>query len=154
MYGISQKLNYKMVWQALLLMSVMFMLFIVPASAETVEENSVSIENLETALTAMWLIIAGGIVFLMHAGFSLVEIGLTRTKNTANILMKNFMTVCLGIVVFWAVGWGIMYGADYAGLIGIDQFFLMGADNGYMEQLVVPDGLRSNRCNDRFRCNG
>jgi Amt family ammonium transporter len=75
------------------------------------------------------LIIAGAIVFLMHAGFSLVEIGLTRTKNTANILMKNFMTICLGVVVYWAVGWGIMYGADYAGLIGIDQFFLMGADN-------------------------
>jgi Amt family ammonium transporter len=130
MYGISQKLNYKMVWQALLLMSILSMLFIAPASAETVEENSVAIENLQTALTAIWLILAGGIVFLMHAGFSLVEIGLTRTKNTANILMKNFMTVCLGIVVFWAVGWGIMYGADYAGLIGIDQFFLMGADNG------------------------
>ncbi len=130
MYGISQKLNYKMVWQALLLMSILSMLLIAPASAETVEENSVAIENLQTALTAVWLILAGGIVFLMHAGFSLVEIGLTRTKNTANILMKNFMTVCLGIVVFWAVGWGIMYGADYAGLIGIDQFFLMGADNG------------------------
>ncbi len=130
MYGISQKLNYKMVWQALLLMSILSMLLIAPASAETVEENTVAIENLQTALTAIWLILAGGIVFLMHAGFSLVEIGLTRTKNTANILMKNFMTVCLGIVVFWAVGWGIMYGADYAGLIGIDQFFLMGADNG------------------------
>ena len=65
----------------------------------------------------------------MHAGFSLVEIGLTRTKNTANILMKNFMTICIGIIVYWLVGWGIMYGADYGGLIGIDQFFLIGADN-------------------------
>ncbi len=129
MYGISQKLNSKMIWQALLLMSVIFMLFIVPASAGTVEENSESIANLETALTFMWLLIAGAIVFLMHAGFSLVEIGLTRTKNTANILMKNFMTICLGVVVYWAVGWGIMYGADFAGLIGIDQFFLIGADN-------------------------
>ncbi|WP_292466396.1 ammonium transporter [Methanolobus sp.] len=129
MYGISQKLNYKMIWQALLLMSVISMLFIVPASAGTVEENSESIANLQTALTVLWLIIAGAIVFLMHAGFSLVEIGLTRTKNTANILMKNFMTICLGIVVYWAVGWGIMYGADFAGLIGIDQFFLVGADN-------------------------
>jgi Amt family ammonium transporter len=128
MYGISQKINYKMIGQALLL-SIIFMLFIAPASAATVEENSASIDNLQTALTFLWLIIAGAIVFLMHAGFSLVEIGLTRTKNTANILMKNFMTICLGVVVYWAVGWGIMYGADYAGLIGIDQFFLMGADN-------------------------
>ncbi|WP_407355493.1 ammonium transporter [Methanolobus sp. WCC5] len=129
MYRISQKFNSKMIWQALLLISIIFMTFIVPASAGTVEENSESIANLETALTFMWLVIAGAIVFLMHAGFSLVEIGLTRTKNTANILMKNLMTISLGVVVYWAVGWGIMYGADYAGLIGIDQFFLMGADN-------------------------
>ncbi|MDG6243369.1 MAG: ammonium transporter [Methanolobus sp.] len=129
MYRISQKSNSKMIWQALLLISIIFMTFIVPASAGTVEENSESIANLETALTFLWLIVAGAIVFLMHAGFSLVEIGLTRTKNTANILMKNLMTISLGIVVYWAVGWGIMYGADYAGLIGIDQFFLMGADN-------------------------
>ncbi|WP_406660679.1 ammonium transporter [Methanolobus sp. ZRKC3] len=123
------KNNHKMVWQSLLLMSIILMLFIVPAAAGSVEENAESIASLETALTALWLIIAGAIVFLMHAGFSLVEIGLTRTKNTANILMKNFMTICLGIVVYWAVGWGIMYGADYGGLIGIDQFFLIGADN-------------------------
>ena len=84
------------------------MLFIIPASAGSVEENAESITALQTALTALWLIIAGAIVFLMHAGFSLVEIGLTRTKNTANILMKNFMTICLGIIVYWAVGWGII----------------------------------------------
>lgn len=140
MYGISQKFNSKMIWQALLLMSVIFMVFIVPAAAETVEENAESIANLQTALTFMWLLIAGAIVFLMHAGFSLVEIGLTRTKNTANILMKNFMTISLGIIVYWAVGWGIMYGADFAGLIGLDQFFLMGADNsvwnGWWFQMV------------------
>ncbi|TGC09743.1 ammonium transporter [Methanolobus halotolerans] len=129
MYRALQKNNYKTMWQSLLLLSIIFMVFAVPGSAQSVEENAASIEILETALTFMWLIIAGAIVFLMHAGFSLVEIGLTRTKNTANILMKNLMTICLGIIVYWAVGWGIMYGADYAGLIGIDQFFLIGADN-------------------------
>lgn len=118
-----------MILWALMLVSIIFMIFSVPVSAQTVEENAESIANLEAALTFLWLIIAGAIVFLMHAGFSLVEIGLTRTKNTANILMKNFLTICLGIVVYWIVGWGIMYGADYAGLIGLDQFFLMGADN-------------------------
>lgn len=123
------KINSRMILQLLLLISVIFMAVVVPVSAQSVEENTESIENLQTALTFLWLIISGAIVFLMHAGFSLVEIGLTRTKNTANILMKNFMTISLGIVVYWAVGWGIMYGADFAGLIGIDQFFLMGADN-------------------------
>jgi Amt family ammonium transporter len=124
-----EKNNLTMILWALMLVSIIFMIFSVPVSAQTVEENAESIANLEAALTFLWLIIAGAIVFLMHAGFSLVEIGLTRTKNTANILMKNFLTICLGIVVYWIVGWGIMYGADYAGLIGLDQFFLMGADN-------------------------
>jgi Amt family ammonium transporter len=123
------KFDSRMILQFLLLISVILMAFAVPGSAETIEQNTEDIASLQTALTVLWLIIAGAIVFLMHAGFSLVEIGLTRTKNTANILMKNFMTICLGVVVYWAVGWGIMYGADYAGLIGIDQFFLMGADN-------------------------
>ena len=141
MYGISQKLNSKMIWQVLLLMSVIFMVFIGPASAETMEENAAAIADLQTALTFMWLLICGAIVFLMHAGFSLVEIGLTRTKNTANILMKNFMTISLGIIVYWLVGWGIMYGADAAGILGTDQFMLMGAMdnatwNGWWFQMV------------------
>jgi len=113
----------------LLVLSIVLMAFTAPASAATVDENAESIDNLATALTYVWLLLAGALVFLMHAGFSLVEIGLTRTKNTANILMKNFMTICLGVLVYWAVGWGFMYGADAAGLIGIDQFFLKGADN-------------------------
>ncbi|MFA0823142.1 MAG: ammonium transporter [Methanomethylovorans sp.] len=113
----------------LLLLGIILMTLILPVSAATVEENAEAIGNLQTALTVVWLILCGGIVFLMHAGFSLVEIGLTRVKNTANILMKNFMTVCLGIVVYWLIGWALMYGADYAGIIGSSQFFMSGADN-------------------------
>lgn len=124
----------------LLVLSIVLMAFTAPASAATADENAESIDNLATALTYVWLLIAGALVFLMHAGFSLVEIGLTRTKNTANILMKNFMTICIGVIVYWAVGWGFMYGADAAGLIGLDQFFLKGADNamwnGWFFQMV------------------
>ncbi|ADI73982.1 ammonium transporter [Methanohalobium evestigatum Z-7303] len=99
------------------------------AYATSIEENAASITSLETTLTFVWLILSGAIVFLMHAGFSLVEAGLTRSKNTANILMKNFMTISLGVLVYWAVGWAIMYGTDAAGLVGTSQFFLSGADN-------------------------
>ena len=141
MYETLKKYNSKMAWQFLLLVSVIFMIFVVPGSAQTVEENAASIEGVQTALTFVWLLLSGALVFLMHAGFSLVEIGLTRTKNTANILMKNFMTICLGTIVYWVVGWGIMYGADAAGIIGTDQFFLMGAMdnatwNGWFFQMV------------------
>ena len=108
---------------------VLLIALVSPAFAVTSDQNAASIEEIKTTLTFMWLLLASGLVFFMHAGFSLVETGLTRSKNTANILMKNFMTVVLGILVYWAVGWGIMYGADAAGLIGTNQFFLAGADN-------------------------
>ncbi len=120
---------YRTTWQFLLLSGLILLLLAPSASAMTVEDNQNRIENIEIALTFIWLLISGALVFLMHAGFSLVEVGLTRTKNTANILMKNFMTISLGVLVYWAVGWGIMYGSDAFGLIGIDQFFLKGADN-------------------------
>ncbi|KXS43184.1 MAG: ammonium transporter, Amt family [Methanohalophilus sp. T328-1] len=111
-----------------------------PGAAVTAEENAQAINDVQTALTFVWLLVASALVFFMHTGFSLVEIGLTRSKNTANILMKNFMTITLGILVYWAVGWGVMYGADAAGLIGTDQFLLMGVDNatfnGWFFQMV------------------
>ncbi|MBN2110932.1 MAG: ammonium transporter, partial [Methanosarcinaceae archaeon] len=141
MYETLKKYNSKMGWHFLLLAGVILMMFAVPGSAASVEENAASIEGVATALTFVWLLLSGALVFLMHAGFSLVEIGLTRTKNTANILMKNFMTICLGTIVYWVVGWGIMYGADAAGILGTDQFFLIGAMdnatwNGWFFQMV------------------
>ncbi|RQD82193.1 ammonium transporter [Methanosalsum natronophilum] len=103
--------------------------FVAPVSAANIDETAESIANLETALTFVWLILAGAIVFFMHAGFSLLESGLTRTKNTANILMKNLITISLGVIIYWIIGWGIMYGASASGLVGTDQFLLSGADN-------------------------
>ncbi|PPA79569.1 MAG: putative ammonium transporter [ANME-2 cluster archaeon HR1] len=101
---------------------------------------SESVEGLSTALTFVWLLLCGGLVFLMHAGFSLVEAGFTRAKNTANILMKNLMTICVGVLIYWLVGWGIMYGDDIAGILGFSQFCLSGADNsvwnGWFFQMV------------------
>ncbi|MCQ1534203.1 ammonium transporter [Methanosarcina sp. KYL-1] len=132
--------NMEKIGKLLLITCVILMALSSPALAVTPEENAASIEGVQTALTFVWLLIASGLVFFMHAGFSLVETGLTRSKNTANILMKNFMTVILGILVYWAVGWGVMYGADAAGLIGTNQFFLAGADNalwnGWFFQMV------------------
>ena len=119
---------------------VIFATATLPAMAATVEENTVAIELTQTSLTFVWLLMAGALVFFMHAGFSLVEIGLCRTKNTANILMKNFMTICIGVLIYWAVGWAVMYGDSIAGFFGASQFFLSGADNsvwnGWFFQMV------------------
>ncbi|MDR0402527.1 MAG: ammonium transporter [Treponema sp.] len=83
-----------------------------------------SIESLGFSLDTVWLFIGSILVFIMQAGFALVETGLTRAKSAANITMKNVMDFCFGAIVYWAVGWGFMYGKDsLGGLIGADQFF-------------------------------
>jgi Amt family ammonium transporter len=76
----------------------------------------------------IWLIFAATLVFFMQAGFAMVETGLTRAKNAGNILMKNLMDFSAGAVIFWAVGWALMYGVSKGGFIGADQFFLKNAD--------------------------
>ena len=65
-----------------------------------------------SALDLMWIIVAGILVFFMQAGFALVETGFTRAKNAGNILMKNFVDLCVGSILFWLVGYSIMYGGD------------------------------------------
>jgi Amt family ammonium transporter len=62
----------------------------------------------------VWLIVAAALVFLMQAGFAMVESGLTRAKNAGNILMKNLMDFSVGAIMYWAIGWAIMYGSGYA----------------------------------------
>ena len=59
-------------------------------------------------------------VFFMQAGFSLCEAGLTRAKNTGNILMKNLMDFCIGTPIYWLVGFGIMFGGSGALIGGFD----------------------------------
>lgn len=54
------------------------------------------IENLTTGVNTVWMLLAAMLVFFMQPGFALVEAGFTRTKNTANILMKNFVDFMVG----------------------------------------------------------
>ncbi|MDR1406770.1 MAG: ammonium transporter [Tannerella sp.] len=65
------------------------------------------------------MLLAAMLVFFMQPGFALVEAGFTRTKNTANILMKNFLDFMLGSLLFFFVGFGIMFGSDGNGFAGI-----------------------------------
>ncbi|SCZ79644.1 ammonium transporter [Acidaminobacter hydrogenoformans] len=78
-------------------------------------------------LNTMWVLIASVFVFLMHAGFAMVEVGFTQSKNAVNIIMKNFVTVSIGVLGYYVVGYAFMYGADLYGLIGGDQFMLRAA---------------------------
>lgn len=69
-------------------------------------------------LDLMWVLICGILVFFMQAGFTLVEAGFTRSKNTGNIIMKNLMDFCIGSIAFWVIGYSLMYGDSIGGLIG------------------------------------
>lgn len=79
------------------------------------------------AVDVLWTVAAAILVFWMQAGFALVEAGFTRAKNTVNILMKNLMDFSVGSIVFWAVGFGLMFGVSN-GFVGTSGFFLSGGE--------------------------
>lgn len=79
--------------------------------------------EVNTVLDIMWILIAGILVFFMQAGFTLVESGFTRSKNTINIIMKNLMDFCIGSLGFWLIGYTLMYGKDISTLIGSPSLF-------------------------------
>ncbi|NOQ16767.1 MAG: ammonium transporter, partial [Methyloprofundus sp.] len=74
----------------------------------------------------IWIIIASAFVLLMQAGFTCLETGMVRSKNSINVAIKNLMDLCLCSAIFWAVGYGIMFGASINGLIGSNDFFFDG----------------------------
>ena len=77
-----------------------------------------------------WTLVAAFMVFFMQAGFALCEAGLTRAKNTGNILMKNMMDFCIGTPCYWIVGFGIMFGGTGALIGGFDPFIRGSYDFG------------------------
>lgn len=80
----------------------------------------------------LWIMMAAVLVFAMHLGFASLEAGLTRSKNTVNIMFKNVMIVAIGFISYAFVGFDLMYpGEDFAGgFIGLSNFFLDMPENG------------------------
>ncbi len=76
----------------------------------------------------VWMMICTGLVFFMHLGFSFLEIGLTRQKNTINILFKNIFIICMGLLVYYIGGFNLMYPAFEDGDLGILKFAGFGID--------------------------
>ncbi len=75
-----------------------------------------------SSVDVIWTLFGAALVFLMQAGFALCEAGMTRAKNTGNILMKNLMDFCIGTPIYWFVGFGIMFGGTGALIGGFDPF--------------------------------
>ncbi len=82
--------------------------------------------DLTFVVNTMWVIIASTLVFIMHAGFALVEIGSTQSKNAVNIIMKNIATIALGVLCYYFVGYAFMYGKDALGVIGTTGYMIKG----------------------------
>ena len=78
----------------------------------------------QTNANIVWTLLAAMLVMFMQAGFTLVECGLTRSKNAGNILMKNMLDFAVGTMLFLMIGYGLMFGGDFLGIFGTDGFFL------------------------------
>ena len=68
----------------------------------------------------VWMMVCTALVFFMHLGFSFLEIGLTRQKNTINILFKNFFVITAGLIIYCLIGFNLMYPGEWIieGVIG------------------------------------
>lgn len=101
---------------------------VAPTEAKT-EEAPPALLSQDTA-NIIWLCLTAFLVFFMQAGFAMVETGLTRAKNAVNIMMKNLLDFCFGAVLFWAIGYAIMYSSTDANFIGFDKSLaLLGTAN-------------------------
>ena len=126
-------------------------LLLVPVAGAFAED--LSNDEIQAAFDAIWLIVAGALVFFMQAGFAMVETGLTRAKNAGNIIMKNLLDFSVGAIMYWAIGWALMYGESIGGFLGWSDFAVHRRHKSD-EGLVLPGRLRRNRRHDRVRCHG
>jgi len=93
-----------------------------PALAQTPADLKVGIDT-------MWVLLTASLVFFMNLGFALVESGMCRSKNTVNILSKNFIVFAISSLAFYVLGWGLMFG-NGNGFVGLEGLFLLGGADG------------------------
>lgn len=102
--------------------------------AATVESIAKALADQGVALDTVWVLLAGVLVMFMQAGFAMLEAGFTRAKNASNVLMKNLMDFSFGTIIYWVMGFGVMFGAGNA-LFGTSGFFLRDATGQVFDSL-------------------
>ncbi|CAM9435583.1 unnamed protein product [Choristocarpus tenellus] len=94
--------------------------------ATTTSETILTVEDIQTDLDTLWLMIGAILVFFMQTGFAMLEVGSVSIKNTKNILIKNVGDASLGALCWWLLGFGVAFGKDKGRFIGGDAFALKG----------------------------
>ena len=89
------------------------------------------VSDTQTNLNVVWIVLSASLVFLMQAGFTALETGFIRAKNSINVAMKNFGDFSFGSVAFWLVGFGLMFGVTSDGWVGTSGFTLEGFDDSW-----------------------
>ncbi|MFB4168739.1 ammonium transporter [Virgibacillus sp. JSM 102003] len=105
------------------------LLFIIFLSISSTAYAAPTSESLQLSVNLVWVMVAAFLVFFMHAGFAMVETGFTRAKNSLNILMKNFITISVAAILFYILGYALMFGTSLGTIIGIDGFLLSGVED-------------------------
>jgi Amt family ammonium transporter len=111
-----------MLLRTLLIFAVL--IFAVPVFGQEPEGGGPVFDGLST----LWVLIAAFLVFLMQAGFGMVEAGFIRSKNAANVLMKNVLDFCFAALGFFVFGYAIMYGGD-GPIMGFKGWALSGVES-------------------------
>lgn len=126
-----------------ILIPLFLLLFPLITTAQTSVPEEVSnadkIAELSTGLNTVWMLLAAMLVFFMQPGFALVEAGFTRSKNTANILMKNLVDFMVGSILFWFIGFGLMFGVG--NVFGTPHLFDLAAMDNIIQNGLPIEGF-------------
>lgn len=108
-------------------------------SEDAASQDSNEPDARQVAMDTGWVLLAGVLVMFMQAGFAMLTAGFSRAKNSCNMLMKNLMDFCFGTITYWAVGFGLMFGAGNL-LFGTSGFFLQDTGNTFasLDWTIVP----------------
>lgn len=129
----SRPLTFRSInWNACLPLAALISVFWVYAAIAQDQPPAATAESvqaeLNVGLDTLWVVVCSFLVFFMNAGFALVESGFCRRKNAVNILAKNLIVFAIATIVYWLIGFGLMFG-DGNPFLGLNGFMLSGADN-------------------------
>ena len=88
-------------------------------------------------IDSFWLLISASLIFMMQPGFMCLEAGLIRAKNSVNVAIKNLVDFGISVLLFWAIGYGLMFGTSHQGWVGSNHFFIALEDNAEQASFFI-----------------